>query len=157
MGPHHDLPLTVRVTTAIVICYRNRHTGHPGVANLAKIGLGELQILQYVAEHHPITVGEAAKHFASKDRLARTTVLTVMERLRQKGYLSRKKVAGVFQYSTRVSHASVLRQLVRDFVNEALGGSLAPFVAYMAEEEQIDPAQLAELKELVRQLEQDRK
>jgi predicted transcriptional regulator len=127
------------------------------MARQAKIGRGELQVLQYVAEHHPITVGEAAKYFASEAGLARTTVLTVMERLRRKGYLSRKKVAGVFQYSTKVSHSSVLRQLVRDFVAEALGGSLAPFVAYMAEEEEIDPAQLAELKQLVRQLEQDRK
>jgi predicted transcriptional regulator len=116
------------------------------------VGRAEMQVLQYVAGHHPITVGEAARHFAEAAGLARTTVLTVMERLRHKRYLTRRKVGGVYQYAPRQPRDSLLRTLVRDFVEESLGGSLAPFVAYLTEEAELTDEQLAELRRLVREL-----
>lgn len=58
------------------------------------LGHLELSVLQYVADHPSITVREVAAHFAETSGLARTTLLTVMERLRSKAYLKRKKAAG---------------------------------------------------------------
>ncbi len=57
------------------------------------LGHLELSVLQYVADHPSITVREVAAHFAETSGLARTTLLTVMERLRSKAYLKRKKAA----------------------------------------------------------------
>ena len=48
----------------------------------------------FVGDHHPISVGEVAEHFANTTGQARTTVLTTMERLRRKGHLSRKRRQG---------------------------------------------------------------
>ena len=50
------------------------------------LGRAELEILQYVVDRNPIRVGEVAEHFAGAGGKARTTILTVMERLRTKGY-----------------------------------------------------------------------
>ena len=61
------------------------------------LGEQQLDLLRFVTENAPITVGEMAKVYGSPRGLARTTILTVMERLRTKGYLSRKKVEGVFE------------------------------------------------------------
>jgi predicted transcriptional regulator len=124
--------------------------------NRETIGREEMQVLRYVAEHHPVSVREVAEHVAATAGKARTTVLTVMERLRGKRYLTRRKKGGVYLYSPRRSQAEVLRNLVADFVREALGGSVAPFVAYLAEEADLNDDELRELSRLVADLEAQR-
>jgi hypothetical protein len=42
---------------------------------------------------------------------------------------------------------------VADFVREALGGSVSPFVAYLADEANLDDQQVRELSRLVAELE----
>ena len=57
------------------------------------IGDQELALLQYIDEHAPATVGEVASGYGEARGLARSTVLTMMERLRAKGYLQRQQVS----------------------------------------------------------------
>ena len=121
--------------------------------NRETIGREEMQVLRYVAEHHPVSVRDVADHVAATSGKARTTVLTVMERLRDKGYLVRRKKGGVYLYTPKRSQAEVLRNLVADFVREALGGSVSPFVAYLAEEADLNPEEVRELRDLVADLE----
>src|SRR5262245_62029218 len=109
------------------------------------IGRSELEVLRYVADHHPVTVREVAEHFAATKGQARTTALTVMERLRQKGYLTRSQAEGVYQYSPSEPKAELLGHLVRDFVETALGGSLSPFMAYLSREAELSDAELEAL------------
>jgi predicted transcriptional regulator len=117
------------------------------------IGREEMHVLRYVAENHPVTVRQVADHVASTSGKARTTVLTVMDRLRHKGHLIRRKKGGVYRYSPRRSHTDLLRRLVAEFVREALGGSVSPFVAYLAEDANLSAEQLRELSRLVADLE----
>ena len=122
-----------------------------------KIGRAELEILQYVADHHPISVRDVAEHFAETKGTVRTTVLNVMERLRAKGHLKRKKIDRVFHYSPSVPKSLLLSDLVGDFVHSALGGSVSPFVAYLTDEAEISDAELKDLKRLVKELDRQRK
>jgi predicted transcriptional regulator len=124
--------------------------------NREMIGREEMQVLRYVADRQPVSVREVADHVAATSGKARTTVLTVMERLREKGYLVRRKKGGVYLYSPKRSQTDVLRNLVADFVREALGGSVSPFVAYLAEEANLDDEQVRELSRLVADLEAQR-
>jgi len=124
--------------------------------NRETIGREEMQVLRYVADRHPVSVREVADHVAATSGKARTTVLTVMERLRDKGYLVRRKKGGVYLYSPKRSQAEVLRNLVADFVREALGGSVSPFVAYLAEEGNLNDEEVRELARLVADLEAQR-
>jgi predicted transcriptional regulator len=112
--------------------------------------------LRYVADRHPVSVREVADHVAATSGKARTTVLTVMERLREKGYLVRRRKGGVYLYSPKRSQADVLRNLVADFVREALGGSVSPFVVYLAEEANLNDGEVRELARLVADLEAQR-
>ena len=124
-----------------------------GMSPKAKtLGKAELELLQYIDECHPVTVREVADHWEKKLGLARTTVLTMMDRLKEKGFLSRKKVDGVFHYSPKRSASSVLESLVKDFVQGVLGGSLAPFAAYLNDAKDLDPDEVAKLKKIVREL-----
>jgi predicted transcriptional regulator len=121
------------------------------------IGRAEMEILQYVAEYHPVTVRDVADHVAETKGHVRTTVLNIMERLRKKGYLRRKKSEGIFQYAPTVARTDLLRNLVRDFVQKTLGGSVSPFVAFLAEEGNLNETEISELKKIVRELEKEGK
>ena len=115
-------------------------------------GEQELALLTWLAEHPAITVGEVAEQYGAPRALARSTVLTMMERLRKKGHLSRKRVEGVFRYSTGAGPEDLLKDAVGTFVSRTLGGSVSPFVAYLGDEAEVTPEQLAELEELVARL-----
>ena len=117
------------------------------------IGRAELELLTYVQDHHPVTVREVAQHFARTRGHVRTTTLNVMGRLVRKKYLTRRKSNGVFHYRPRVGKGELLRGLVREFVERALGGSPSPFVAYLAEDAQLSAQDVAELRRLIGQLE----
>ena len=117
-----------------------------------KVGRAELEILHFVQDHHPVSVRDVANHFAEARGHVRTTILNVMERLRKKGFLTRKKSGGIFQYQPRVGKADLLRSLVGDFVDKTLGGSLSPFVAYLSRDANLSEKELSELKQVVSEL-----
>lgn len=122
------------------------------------IGDQELALLRHVAGRGAATVGEVADTYGSERGLARSTVLTMMERLRQKGYLSRRPGPdGVFRYSSRESAGEVMRAAVRDFVRQTLDGEVSPVVAYLVEDADVSDEELAELEALVNRLQARRK
>ncbi|MFL5350880.1 MAG: BlaI/MecI/CopY family transcriptional regulator [Hyalangium sp.] len=116
------------------------------------VGDQELAVLRYVAEHGPVTVGEVAERFGEAQGLARSTIITVMERLRKKGHLTRHKVEGIFQYSSPVPAEELLRGVVGEFVQRSLAGSLSPFVTYLAEAEDVSEEELRQLQDVVARL-----
>ncbi len=85
------------------------------------LGHLELDVLQYVSDHHPISVRDVAAHFAETSGQARTTVLTVMERLRAKGHLSRRKVGGRHHYTPTVPKAELLNRMVGELCRRGFG------------------------------------
>ena len=99
---------------------------------IPSLGEQEMELLKYIAEFSPVTVRQAASHFEKEKGLARTTVLTVMERLRIKGFLSRMKVDGVFKYTAKFETGDVLSSKISDFVEKTLGGSVSPLLAYFS-------------------------
>ena len=118
-----------------------------------QIGRVELEVLRYVSENHPIRVKDVADHMASVSGQARTTILTVMERLRGKGFLKRRKLEGVFHYAPRVAKSDVFHEVVSDFVDGVLRGSVSPFVAYLNKSPNLTEQEISELKALVSKLE----
>lgn len=119
---------------------------------LPNIGKEELAVLQYVQENAPVTVRQAADYFAEFGK-ARTTVLTMMERLREKGLLEREKSGGAFRYQPAVESTAVMKSLVGNFVQHVLGGSIAPFMAYMSEASELSSEDVRQLKRIVQELE----
>ncbi|MCA9200575.1 MAG: BlaI/MecI/CopY family transcriptional regulator [Planctomycetales bacterium] len=116
------------------------------------LGNAQLEVLQYVAENHPITVGRVAEHFAEHSGKARTTILTVMEKLREKGFLTRKKKSGVYEYSPTMSASDIVSSVVARFVEETLGGSISPFISYLANSSGLTDAELKQLRRIAKNL-----
>src|SRR5262245_15951660 len=121
-------------------------------------GLGdrELDVLRFVSEHAPVSAREVAEQFSEEEGLARTTTLTLLERLRKKGYLSRRRKEGVYRYSPRHPQGEVLQGLVRQFVEKTLGGSVSPVFAYLSRSRRLSEAELAELEQYVAEMRTER-
>jgi predicted transcriptional regulator len=120
------------------------------------LGELELAVWRHVADGGG-TVAQVAKHFAGTRGLARTTILTVMERLREKKYLTRKRDGKAWRYFTRKPKPELLHAMVRRFMDRAMGGSLDPFMAYLVRDAHVTEAQLQELKQFVEKMEQKNK
>ncbi|HCH0556904.1 TPA: BlaI/MecI/CopY family transcriptional regulator [Pseudomonas aeruginosa] len=121
------------------------------------IGDQELALLQYIGEQGEATVGEVAAGFGEARGLARSTVLTMMERLRTKAYLRRKQVDGVYRYTATAGQDAVVQGAVQSFVEKTLQGSVSPFVAWMSQRSEVSDDELAELEALVAKLQSQRK
>ncbi|QDE40614.1 BlaI/MecI/CopY family transcriptional regulator [Luteibacter pinisoli] len=121
------------------------------------IGDQELALLQHIEEAPKSSVAEVCAAYGEARGLARSTVLTMMERLRAKGYLTRRKADGAFRYSVTSESGDVMSGAVSRFVERTLQGSVSPFVAWMAERGQVSDTELAELEVLVGQLQSKRK
>ena len=120
-----------------------------------KHGLGELEleVLKTVWELPGCTVQEVAEVLGEQRGCARTTVLTVMQRLHAKGFLDRHRPDGIYRYTATEGRGKVLTGLIGKFVDRVLDGSPAPFLAYLAETEQLTDEQAAQLREMVQDLE----
>jgi predicted transcriptional regulator len=119
----------------------------------SRLGEQELQILRHIARHPSSTAGEVAEHFARARSVARTTVVTMMERLRRKRHLVREKVGGVYRYSSRMPESALLQSLMHDFTERVLGGSLEPFVSFLVGRAKLSDRQVQDLTQIIRDIE----
>lgn len=120
------------------------------------IGDQELALLQYIDATGSPSVGEVAAGFGEARGLARSTVLTMMERLRGKNYLRRQQHEGVYRYQSTAAQDTVVQGAIAQFVDRTLQGSVSPFVAYLSQREAVSDDELAELEALVEQLQSRR-
>lgn len=116
------------------------------------IGEQEMALVRYIAEAGEASVGEVSETYGAERGLARSTVLTMMERLRRKKFLTRHSVRGVYRYRSCASSHELLTNAVRRFVERNLDGSVAPFVAYLSESGNLSESELRELQELLTRL-----
>ena len=124
---------------------------------LKPVGDQELALLRFVAEAGHATAGEAAERFGQPRGLARSTVLTMMERLRKKGHLTRRQQGGVYHYAPRTAPGAAVREAVKSFVDRTLDGSITPFVTYLGERADVSDEELAELESLLARLQRQRR
>jgi len=116
-----------------------------------QIGEQESDLLRFIGDRGaPVTVRDVAVDWGGPRGLARTTVLTMMERLRKKNFLTRKEGSGAaLEYLPTQAKSDLMRSMVQDFIQNKLGGSVTPFVAYLTESNDLSDAELAELRQLV--------
>ena len=114
-----------------------------------RLGELELDVLKIVWQHQPCTVQEIAEILAERRGLARTTILTIMQRLSAKGFLKRRKRGGIYHYSATEDRDTILSRLTRQFVATVLDESPLPFIAYLSETKGLTPDQAAALRRII--------
>jgi BlaI family transcriptional regulator, penicillinase repressor len=114
----------------------------------------ELQIMQVIWKLGMSSVKDVQEGLPQK--LAYTTVQTMLNILERKGKLKRKLRGRAYVYSATVTEAKASRHAVRDLVDRMFGGSADELVMSLIKSRQIDSKRIAELtRRLEKESEQD--
>lgn len=83
--------------------------------------------------------------------VARTTVLNLVARLDERGWLKRRKAAGVYRYVATIDRDTATANAAARFVDDFFGGSASELVLSLLGSQRLSPTELDELKKLVDQ------
>ena len=110
----------------------------------------ELEIMKIVWETDRATVRDVYETMLKKRHVAYTTVMTMMKILERKGYLKKSQEERAYVYRPSEPKQSVIRGMVRDFVNRVFNGSAEPLLVHLVEEKGFTEKELAEIAKLAR-------
>ena len=98
-----------------------------------------------------------AEEFGRTEALARSTVLTMMERLRNKGHLTRRLTDGVYRYSPRAATGDVVRGAVQRLRRQDPRRLAVAARHLSGRAGEVSESELAELEDVVERLQARRK
>ena len=107
----------------------------------------ELQIMKVIWRLGASNAGAVQESL--EQRLAYTTVQTMLNILTKKGKLKRMLRGRSFEYSATVSEAAASGHAVRDLVDRMFGGSSEELVMSLIKSKQIDAKQIARLSRML--------
>jgi BlaI family penicillinase repressor len=112
----------------------------------------ELQFLKILWEKSPQPVREIRDMLAETGRdIAHTSVITTLNTMVKKRFLTRKKAGKAFLFAPRVTREQVSRSVLGDVVNRVFDGSAMAVLTGLFEQSDINPNELKELRKLIDQ------
>ena len=109
-----------------------------------------MEVLWAAAE--PLTATEVADRIDPERDWSLATVKTMLSRLAAKGALSHREDGRRYFYSAAIERNSYVGSESRRFVDRLFGGRLSPLVARLAEEDQLDDADIAAIEAILKEL-----
>jgi BlaI family penicillinase repressor len=109
----------------------------------------ELAILRVLWERGPSTVRQV-HDVLSRDRAAGyTTALKLLQIMTEKGLVRRDDTDRTHIYQARLSEEQTQRQLIRDLLDRAFGGSASKLVMQALAARRATPEELGEIRKLI--------
>ena len=110
----------------------------------------ELSILKVLWQKAPQTVQDVRDTLADDGReLTHSSVITVMNIMVRKGYLSRDKADRAFEFTPLIAQQGVSRQMLGDLVNRVFDGSASAVMLELLETSDVDADELAAIRKLI--------
>ncbi len=106
----------------------------------------ELEILKVLWRHGPATVREVREALAPTRKLAHTSVITMMNIMTDKGYLTRDTGESRHVYRARVTANSVRKRMLGDLVRRAFDGSAVAMMLHLLDTSDLNADELVELR-----------
>ncbi len=120
---------------------------------LPSLSPGQLEIMDVIWQQGEATVAEVWKALSARRKVARNTVLTMLTRLEEKGWLARKADAHAHVYRATVARETTLGTMLDQLVETAFGGSTAGLVMTLLQSRRISKDETARLRALIDQAE----
>jgi predicted transcriptional regulator len=114
------------------------------------LGKLEAEVMQILWQRPGQAVSEVETQLRRKREIARTTVLTTLDRMHNKGYLTREKQGKAFVYSPRYSREDFEREMAQEVLGALLGGIGEPVLSTFVELVGEDDSNLDRLEELIK-------
>lgn len=109
----------------------------------------ELEILKVLWEHGPMRVREVRDALAEVRGLAYTSVMTVMNIMTKKGFLTRAKSGNSYVYRAAVKRDATTRKMLGDLVERLYEGSTSAAVLQLLEASDLDAAERERIRSLI--------
>ncbi len=113
----------------------------------------ELALLRVLWERGPSTVREIHESLTEEKETGYTTTLKILQNMAEKGLVARDESRRSHVYRAVYQAEQTQRQLVRDLLRRAFGGSPGKLVVQALSEEKVSADDLAEIRRLLDRLE----
>ena len=109
----------------------------------------ELAILRILWDKGPCTVRQVYEELARERELAYTTALKLLQVMTEKGLATREPLGLQHVYRARYGETQTQRQLLKDLVERAFGGSMPQLVMQALATKKASPEELREIRRLL--------
>jgi predicted transcriptional regulator len=123
--------------------------------SLTSLGETEMEVLHHVWDLGEATVSDVRERILEDRDVAYTTVMTVMKKLADKGYLQYREEGRSYVYSPARSQSDVQHSLLRRLMDKVFGGSPAALIQTLVQREDLSEDDRRELKALIHQMAED--
>ena len=114
---------------------------------LGKLSETELELMRAIWDlGRPVTVAELLALFAPRKGWKLSTVSTLVNRLVEKGFLTKTPRGKAYLFTPTLSLEAYKRRETHSFLQTIHGSSLSSFVAALSAEDGVTPEQLAALR-----------
>ncbi|MDO8801727.1 BlaI/MecI/CopY family transcriptional regulator [Phenylobacterium sp.] len=115
----------------------------------------ESQIMQALWRKTPLTADEIVADVRARQPWAEATVKTLINRLLKKKAIRSERIEGRHQYVALVDRANYVQDESQGLLDRLFEGQLAPLVAHFAQNRKLKPDEIARLKKLIAELDDD--
>lgn len=117
----------------------------------------EWNLMECFWDRSPRTGREAVDYLQKSVGWSRSTTLTVLRRMTEKGLLSCETEGEVLRYRPMIRREDAVRQETRSFLDRVYKGSLSMLVSAMTDEQKLSREEIDRLYEILRRAEEQGK
>jgi len=115
-----------------------------------RLGDLQLRIMRVLWRHGTASVAQVQRELGG-DRLAYTTVATMLRKMEDRGLVRHREHQRRYLYTAAVSADDVTRSMADDLVDRLFDGSLADAVSHLLETREVSRQELTRLERLIQE------
>ncbi|TAA41349.1 BlaI/MecI/CopY family transcriptional regulator [Pseudoxanthomonas winnipegensis] len=119
------------------------------------ISEAEAVVMEVLWERSPLGADEVVAALASRNDWAEPTIKTLLNRLFNKGAIQAAKEGRRYLYSPVLTRQVWVQQQSEGLLERVFGGRVAPLVAHFSQRGKLSAQDIAELKRLVQELDDE--
>ena len=120
------------------------------MAKSTKLGDGELEVMQAIWDAgEPVTASGILEKVQQKRTWGLSTLMTVLGRLIEKGYLECDKSTRTNIYSAKIEERDYKKKEGRSFLEKMYGNSISYFISCLYDGKNLSKEEISELKHFI--------
>jgi len=123
--------------------------------SLTQLGETEMEVLHHVWDLGEATVADVRERVLEEREVAYTTIMTVMKKLADKGYLQYHKDGRTYVYAPAQEPNKVQHSLLRRLMESVFEGSPMALVQTLVQHENLSDAERDEIRQMIDAMEDD--
>jgi BlaI family transcriptional regulator, penicillinase repressor len=118
----------------------------------ASISAAESVVMNVLWQRSPMATEDVMAALEDKEKWQASTVKTLLNRLLRKGAIKAQRDGRRYLYSPVIKREQWLSDESAGLLDRLFGGRIAPFVAHFSQSRKLSKRDIAELKQLIREL-----